>query len=87
MNRNKEELEVLFAKFDRDVMVYPRWYRLLIATDQWFGVLLWNTSMDETISSHIHRKKIKGTDNWFDNLACWFLRKIESKHCLKSLGE
>ena len=42
MNRNKEELEVLFAMFDRDV---------------------------------------------FDNLACWFLRKIESKHCLKSLGE
>ena len=85
--RTKEELEILFAKFDKDVAKRSRAMRFLLVLDQMFNVLLFNGSMDETISSHIHRKKIKGTDNWFDNLVCWFLRKLESKHCLKSLGE
>ena len=80
MYRTKEQLEMLYNKFDRDVRVYPRWFRLLIATDQWFGVLLFNTSQDETISSYIGRT---GKAKWL----CWFLRKLEAKHCLKSLGE
>lgn len=85
--RTKEELDVLFAKFDRDVRVYPRWYRLLIATDQWFAVLFWNTSMDETISSHIGRKIQNNTATWFDKKLCCFLKKLEHNHCNESLGE
>lgn len=61
--------------------------RFALVLDQMFNVLLWNGSQDETISSHIHRKQIGGRATWFDNLVCWFLKKIESKHCLKSLGE
>lgn len=87
MEKSKEELEILFAKFDRDVAKRSRWERLLLATDQWFAVLIWNSSQDETISSHIHRKQEKGTASWFDNAVCCFLKKIESEHCLKSKGE
>ena len=61
--------------------------RLLLAIDQFFNVLLYNGSPDETISSHIYRRKMKGIDTWFDNALCCVLRKLGSKHCLKSLGE
>jgi len=87
MVRNEKELEILDNKFDRDVKIYPRWFRLLIATDQWFSVLLWNSSQDETISSHIARRKAKGIDNFFDRVICSVLRKFENHHCIKSLGE
>jgi hypothetical protein len=46
-----------------------------------------NGTQDEAISSHIHRRQMSGQATWFDNLVCWFLKKIEIKHCLKSLGE
>ena len=79
--------EELIAKFENDVAKRSRAMRLLLAIDQFFNVLIWNGSQDETISSHIHRKQSKGTANWFDNAVCCVLKKIESKHCLKSLGE
>lgn len=77
----------LYAKFDNDAKKRSRFMRFALVLDQMFNVLLWNGSQDETISSHIHRKQIGGRATWFDNLVCWFLKKIESKHCLKSLGE
>lgn len=81
---NQEEL---YKKFDNDVAKRSRGMRFLLVLDQMFNVLFWNGSQDETISSHIHRKQSKGTANWFDNAVCCVLKKIESKHCLKSLGE
>lgn len=81
---NKEEL---YKKFDNDIKKRSRLLRLLLAIDQFFNVLLWNGSQDETISSHIHRKQFAGTATWFDNRICCILKKIESKHCLKSAGE
>lgn len=80
-------IEELYAKFDNDVVKRNRLMRFTLVVDQLFNVLLWNGSQDETISSHIHRRQIKGTANWFDNMVCKILKKIESKHCLKSLGE
>ncbi len=79
--------EELYKKFDNDVAKRSRGMRFLLVLDQMFNVLLWNGSQDETISSHIHRKQSKGTASWFDNAVCCVLKKIESKHCLKSLGE
>ena len=85
--RTKEELEILYAKFDRDVATKSRWFRALIALDQLIGVILWNNSNDETISSKIGRKQIAGTSNWFEDKLCCLLSKLEYNHCAKSLGE
>jgi len=79
--------EELYPKFDNDVAKRSRIMRLLLVTDQFFNVLLWNGSQDETISSHIHRKQETKTATWFDNLVCKFLQTLEAKHCLKSRGE
>jgi len=81
---NREEL---YAKFDKDMTKRTRLMRFLLVLDQMFNVLLWNGSQDETISSHIHRRQEKGTATWLDNVVCCVLKKFESEHCLKSLGE
>lgn len=85
--RTPEELELLFNKFDKDMNNRSRINRLLLAIDQLFNVLLWNGSMDETISSHIQRRKDKGIATKFDCLVCKILNMIESSHCKKSIGE
>jgi len=77
----------LYKKFDNDVKKRSRLMRFLLVLDQMFNVILWNGSQDETISSHIHRRQSEGKANWFDNKVCCLLKKIESKHCLKSVGE
>jgi len=82
-----EERERLYAKFDSDVAKRKRWYRLLIVTDQWFNVLFWAGSQDETISSHIHRRQEKGIATRFDNFVCCLLSKLEYNHCYLSRGE
>ena len=74
-------------KFDKDVEVYPYWLRILLSIDQFFNVVLWNGSHDENISGHIGRKVKENRANRIDKLICCFLRKIESKHCVKSIGE
>jgi len=79
--------EAMIEKFERDVEVYPYWLRLLLALDQFGNVLLWNGSHDETISGHIGRKVKEGRANKIDMTVCWFLRKIESRHCVRSIGE
>ena len=85
--RSKEELDTLFAKFDRDVQKRSRFMRFLLSLDQMGNVLFWNGSQDETISSHIHRRIENGKANWFDKKLCCLLKKLESNHCAKSLGE
>lgn len=77
----------LYAKFDNDIKKRSRFMRFALVLDQTFNVLLWNGSQDETISSHIHRRQIGGRASWFDDMVCCFLKMVESKHCLKSLGE
>jgi len=77
----------MIEKFDRDTKKRSRIMRLLLVTDQWFNVLLWGGSQDETISSHIGRKMEAGTATWFDKLVCKGLRKLEASHCMKSIGE
>ena len=85
--RSKEELEILFTKFDKDVQKRSRFMRFLLSLDQMGNVLFWNGSQDETISSHIHRRIESGKANWFDKKLCCLLKKLEDNHCAKSIGE
>lgn len=85
--RTDEEIEILIAKFDKDVAKRSRIMRLLLVVDQFFAVLLWNASQDETISSHVGRRISDGRANKIDKVVCWVLDKLENKHCKKSLGE
>ena len=82
-----EEREILIKKFDNDVAKRSRLQRLLIVIDQFFAVLFWNTSQDETISSHIGRRIESGKANWFDKRLCCLLNRLEHNHCNESLGE
>jgi hypothetical protein len=79
--------EMLIAKFKLDVQKRSRVGRTILAIDQFFNVVLWNGSMDETISSHIHRRQEAGTATKFDNFICCVLKRLEQNHCLKSEGE
>ena len=83
----KEDLEILFAKFDRDVQKRSRFMRFLLSLDQMGNVLFWNGSQDETISSHIHRRIENGKATWFDKKLCCLLKKLENNHCYESRGE
>ena len=85
--RSKEELEVLYSKFDNDVKKRSRWFRFLLALDQMLNVIFWNGSQDETVSSHIGRRIREGKATWFDKKLCCLLKKLEHNHCNKSLGE
>jgi len=76
----KENLEELYAKFNRDIAKRSRFYRLLLAIDQLGNVLLFNGSQDETISSYIGRT---GKAKWLCNI----LKKIQGNHCYRSRGE
>lgn len=87
MKRTPEQLAELYAKFDDDMATKSRWYRFILSIDQMFNVLLLNGSMDETISSHIHRKQESGKSNKFLNFLCCLLSKLEYNHCYKSRGE
>ena len=83
----ENERNILIAKFDRDVAKRSRVQRLLLVIDQFFAVLFWNASQDETVSSHIGRKIKNGEATWFDRKLCCLLKKLESNHCYLSLGE
>lgn len=82
-----EEREILIKKFDNDVAKRSRLQRLLIVIDQFFAVLFWNTSQDETVSSHIGRRIENGTATWFDKRLCCLLKRLEKNHCNLSVGE
>jgi predicted RNA-binding protein (virulence factor B family) len=81
---NQEEL---YAKFDNDVVKRSRLMRLLLAIDQFFNVLIWDGSQDQTISGHIYRRMQEGRALWIERKLCCFLRLLESKHCMKSRSE
>lgn len=87
MVRTDEELIQLISKFKRDINKRSRVMRFLLVLDQMLNVLWLNGSQDETVSSHLGRKRSAGTITWFEKKVCCALRKIESKHCIKSLGE
>ena len=84
---SRDRYTILIAKFELDVEKRSRLNRFLLVLDQMFNVILWNGSQDETISSHIHRRIESGKANWFDKRVCCLLKKLESNHCAKSLGE
>jgi hypothetical protein len=85
--RTKEEQAALFTKFDSDVQTKSKGLRLAIAFDQLCGVLFWNNSQDETISSKIGRLQEQGKATWWDNKVCCLLSKLDYNHCRKSEGE
>ena len=80
-------IEELENKFIEDTKKRSRAKRFVLVLDQMLNVLLWNGSQDETVSSHIYRRIRDGRASRLDKGLCWVLRKLESKHCLKSLGE
>jgi len=77
----------LVWKFEYDAEKRSRIARLLISIDQFFNVLVWNGSQDETISSHIGRRIADGRAFKAEILLCSVLKKIQSNHCNRSLGE
>ena len=77
----------LIKKFENDVKKRSRIERLLLVIDQFLNVLIWNGSQDETVSSHVGRRIKAKKALKLELLLCKFLRVLESKHCLKSLGE
>ena len=78
---------VLYQKFNRDVAKRSRANRSLLAFDQLCNAVFWNGSQDETISSHIHRRKMAGTATWWDERVCCALSRLEYNHCFVSRGE
>jgi len=77
----------LINKFENDMKNRTKGRRFLLVLDQMLNVVFWNGSQDETVSSHIGRKIEKGTATWFDKKLCYFLKKLENNHCIKSKGE
>ncbi len=77
----------LAQKFQNDVKKRSRFMRFLLVLDQMFNVLFWNGSQDETISSHIGRKIEEKRATKIDILLCKVLKKLQSKHCQRSIGE
>ena len=82
MNKN-----ILVSKFNNDMKKRTRLKRFLLVLDQMCNVVFWNGSQDETVSSHIGRRINSGKATWFDKKLCCFLKRLESNHCSKSLGE
>jgi len=70
----------LVDKFERDVEKRSWFMRLLLVLDQLGNVVFFNGSQDETISSHIGRT---GKAKWL----CKLLRGLQSRHCIRSIGE
>ena len=79
--------DLLIEKFERDAKKRSRIMRFLLVTDQMLNVLIWNGSQDETVSSHIGRRIKAGKAFKVEKWLCCLLKKFESNHCKKSLGE
>jgi len=64
-----------------------RLINILIGVDQFMQVLIYlgNYTPDETISGIIGRKVESHTANPLEKGICWFLRKIQSHHCIKNI--
>lgn len=79
--------EDLIKKFENDVKKRSWFFRLLLAIDQLFNVMIWNGSQDETISSHIGRRMAAGKAYRVERWICGFLRRLEHNHCFRAKGE
>ena len=77
----------LVWKFEYDVKKRSRLVRFLLVLDQMINVVFWNGSQDETVSSHIGRRIEAGKAYRVEKWLCWFLRKLQAKHCLRARGE
>ena len=64
-----------------------RLLNILIGFDQFCQVLIYAGAYtpDETISGIIGRKVLQGKANVVERTICWFLRKLQSKHCVKNI--
>jgi len=64
-----------------------RLINILIGFDQFCQVIVYlgNWTPDETISGIIGRKVKNNSANWLEKAICWFLRKLQHKHCINSI--
>jgi len=64
-----------------------RLINILIGFDQFCQVLIYAGAYtpDETISGIIGKKIKDNRANWLEKSICWFLRKLQSKHCVKNI--
>ena len=64
-----------------------RLLNILIGFDQFIQVIVYfgNYTPDETISGIIGRKVKADTANPLEKSICWFLRKLQSHHCVDSI--
>ena len=64
-----------------------RLLNILIGFDQFCQVIIYLGAWcpDETISGIIGRKVLQGKANKVEKTICWFLRKLQSKHCVKNI--
>ena len=87
IDTSDESVPLLKCGYYEDTYSHSFIMRLLISLDQFFNVLFWNGSHKETISSNIGRKIEKNKHSKIDKVICICLRKIENRHCFKSVGE
>ena len=77
----------LVWKFEYDMEKRNYFHRLALVFDQFFNVLLWNGSQDETISSHMGRRIAAGKANRVEKWLCGVISMVVKSHCEKALGE
>ena len=60
---------------------------ILVGADQFLQVIVYagNWCPDETISGIIGRKIKMQEANAVEKAICWFLRKLQSKHCIRNI--
>ena len=68
---------------EKDCKICKYFWNLLIAIDQLANTIL-GGDPDETISSR--SGKLQHKRSWAKAL-CWFLNKLDTKHCKKSIEE
>ena len=64
-----------------------RLLNILIGFDQFCQVIIYLGAWcpNETISGIIGRKIKNGTANWLEKAICFVLRKLQYKHCIRSI--
>ena len=70
-------------------MIKRRLENIIIGADQFLQVLIYlgKYTSDETISGIIGRKIEKNEANRLEKAICFILRKLQSRHCIKSIDE
>jgi len=68
-------------------MMRRRVENIIVGFDQFCQVLIYlgNYTPDETISGIIGRKIRDSRANWLEKTICFVLRRLQSKHCIKSI--